>query len=75
MAKDESVNMESLASRCRDKGVLIITDECKNARQGAGINLLTLENKVRFEIYQQGVRNGGIKLSSRLSMLAQTVYP
>jgi hypothetical protein len=56
------------------KGVLIITDELKRSDLGA-INLVTVDNKIRFEIYNSQARLMGIKISSRLSDLAITVYP
>jgi hypothetical protein len=59
---------------CQGKGVLIITEDCKNSQKGAAINLLNIDNKIRFEIYQTAAKLGGVKISSRLSELATTIH-
>lgn len=51
--------------------VLTITDTAENAiRLGVVINLLTLEDKIRFEINVEAARRVGLKISSQLLKLA-----
>ena len=72
--KSENSQVEELARKCQGKGVLVITDECRNAPKGAAINLVKSENKIRFDLYMNCARTGGIKISSQLTSLALTVY-
>lgn len=71
--KSENKKLEEWVRKFQYKGVLIISDECKNA--GAAINLLNINNKIRFEINNTQARLGGIKISSRLAELAVKVHP
>lgn len=60
---------------CQGKGILIITEGSKLTCNGAAINLLKLDNKIRFEIYQTQAKIAGVKIASKLLELATTVYP
>ena len=66
--------MEQWEKKYLGKGVLIISEECKSSNCGA-INLVNIDNKIRFEININQARSEGIKISSRLSDLAVTVHP
>lgn len=57
------------------KGVLIISESTKSNTKGAAINLINVDNKIRFEIYQSQAKSAGVKISSRLTELAANVYP
>jgi len=54
------------------KGVLIISDGCKS-NCAAAINLLNIDNKMRFEINTFAAQACGIKISTRLMELATSV--
>ena len=64
--------LEMLEKKFAGKGVLIVTDE---SDRPSPINLVTRDNKIRFEINQSRVKNGGVKLSSQLLSLAAEVHP
>jgi hypothetical protein len=72
---NESASVSLYQKAYAGKGVLIISEDNKNASKGAAINLINIENKIRFEIYQSQAKAAGIKISSRLTELASTVYP
>ncbi len=57
-----------------DKGVLLISDNSKDETIAA-INLLNIDNKIRFDINHSKARWGGVKISSKLADLAITVHP
>lgn len=71
----ENGKLEEWAKKVAGKGVLLITDDAKNSHKGAAINLLHIDNKIRFEINQSCGRNSGVKISSQLSTLAVSVNP
>ena len=59
---------------CQGKGVLIISEDCKN-NNNATINLVNINNKIRFEINNNQAKLGGIKISSKLAEMAISVQP
>lgn len=72
--KNHNKKYDDLLRKYQNKGVLIVADEGKSSDMAA-INLLTIENKIKFEINYSQARFGGVKISSRLADLAITVYP
>jgi hypothetical protein len=73
--KSQSQRLEELARKYAGKGVLIVSEECKRSERGATINLITSDNKVRFELNQSSARNAGLKVSNTLINLAVVVNP
>jgi hypothetical protein len=63
--------LEQIEKRYTGKGVLIISDE---SQRSAAINLVTRDNKIRFEINQSLAKSGGVKISSQLLSLAVEVH-
>ena len=63
--------LEQIEKKFAGKGVLIISDE---SPRSAAINLVTRDNKIRFEINQSLAKSGGIKISSQLLSLAVEVH-
>jgi hypothetical protein len=56
--------------------VLTVTDEAKDFEKTGGIiNLITVDNKVRFEINQDAARRAGLRISSPLLKLAVRILP
>jgi hypothetical protein len=51
-------------------GILYITDSAKRNSKLQGINLLTIEDKIRFEINEAAIRKEGLKIASQLIELA-----
>ena len=71
VANSKTIKLEVIEKRYANKGVLIISDE---SPRSAAINLVTRDNKVRFEINQALAKSGGIKISSQLLALAVAVH-
>ena len=74
IARNENNRIESLSKKYQGKGTLIISEECKN-NNNASINLVNINNKIRFEINNIQAKLGGIKISSKLSEMAISVQP
>lgn len=70
--REQARYLESLEKKYSGKGVLFVTDE---SERPAAINLVTRDNKVRFEINQTMAKNGGVKISGQLLNLAVSVHP
>ncbi len=59
----------------RNSPVLTITDEVDNfAQLGGIINLILVEDKIRFDICVPNAQQSGLKISSQLLKLAKTIY-
>ena len=74
IARNENNRIESLSKKYQGKGTLIISEDCKN-NNNASINLVNINNKIRFEINNIQAKLGGIKISSKLSEMAISVQP
>ena len=74
ITRSENNRIESLSKVCQGKGVLIISEDCKN-NNNATINLVNINNKIRFEINNNQAKLGGIKISSKLAEMAISVQP
>jgi hypothetical protein len=66
---------EEWARTYQGSGVLVVSEESTRSGKWAAINLVTIENKIRFEINQSAAKAGGIKISSQLSSLAVSINP
>ena len=73
--EDSEFNTDDLLRLRHVGGVLVISESAAHSEKWAAINLLTVENKIRFEINQGAAKAGGIKISSQLSNLAISVNP
>lgn len=71
VSKSQTSKLEQIEKRYAGKGVLIISDE---SPRSAAINLVTRDNKIRFEINQSLAKIGGVKISSQLLSLAVEVH-
>jgi hypothetical protein len=70
----EKSRLPQILSSLQNSPVLTVTDEVDNfAKLGAIINLIVVEDKIRFEISLINARRSGLKISSQLLKLAITV--
>ena len=72
--RSENRRTEEWSKKFQGKGILIISEDCKN-NNNASINLININNKIRFEINNTQARLSGIKISSKLTELAISVQP
>ena len=66
-------HLERVIALARGAGMLTVGDSEGFARRGTMVNFFMESGKVRFEINQDAVRLGGLKISSRLLALARIV--
>lgn len=69
----ENSRVDEWIKKLGAKGVLIVTEDLKLNTGSAAINLITVDNKIRFEINQSALRVSNLKVSSRLTELAINV--
>ena len=74
ITRSENDKIERMSKKYLGKGVLIISEDCKNNNYSS-INLVNINNKIRFEINISQSKLGGIKISSKLSDMALSVQP
>jgi hypothetical protein len=72
VTSEESSKIMRWNKKYAGKGVLIISDGCKS-NCVASINLINIDNKMRFEINTFAAEACGIKISTRLMELATSV--
>ena len=68
--QSENEDFKYLNDQLLGKGVLIVTEEKGMAQKGASINIIEMDNNVRFELNETSVRRAGLKISSQLLSLA-----
>jgi hypothetical protein len=70
----EKAELAQAATVLRDSAVLTVTDTVDNfANLGVIINLIPVEDKIRFEISMRNARQSRLKISSQLLKLANSV--
>jgi hypothetical protein len=72
ISKCENKRTEEILKKYRNKGVLLISDEF-TGKSSAAINLVNINNKIRFELSISAAQEEGIKISSKLVDLAYKV--
>lgn len=72
--KDSSIPLADILSKV-PKGVLTVAEKPGCARQGAAMNFVIVDNKLRFESNLQALNAEGLKASSQLLKLAILVGP
>jgi hypothetical protein len=75
IGRAESSRLAQLAPAAQRRGVLLVTDHEGALDDGSAINLLVIENRVRFEVSLDATERSGLKLSSRLLAVALWVRP
>lgn len=70
VASSESAKLDQIVSTAGADPVLIVTDKPGLARQGAAINFVELDGKIKFELNQYNAESKGLKVAGALSSLA-----
>lgn len=65
---------QKLLSGIADLPVLTIADADGFAQQGGGIELLSENNRIRFDVNLERIKSSGLDISSKLLHLARQVY-
>lgn len=68
--KNQCTNLKKILEFVEDKEVLVITEEKGMALKGASINIIEIEEKMRFELNESAIKRAGLKVSGQLITLA-----
>jgi hypothetical protein len=70
----QSKRIPAVLASARDYSVLTVGESDGFAQEGGVIGFILEEKKIRFEINVRAAQHAGIKISSRLMLLAKNVY-
>ena len=73
LSSDRPADLRRLRQKLGRRHVLLVTDGEGLAKQGAAVNFLLVNNKVRFEVNPKAVSAAGLKMSAKLMRLAKIV--
>ena len=68
--KAKSGDFETINSKVKGKGTLVVTDKSGLGEKGSGINFKTVDNKLKFELNQKAIEASNLKVSGALSSMA-----
>ena len=75
VGRDQSAHVAELAPAAQRRGVLLVTNYDGALDDGSAINLVVIDNRVRFEVSLDATEKSGLKLSSRMLSVALWVRP
>jgi uncharacterized protein DUF4154 len=75
VGREHSTRTRQMAAVAQRRGVLLVTDYEGALDDGSAINLVVVENRVRFEVSLDAAERSGLKLSSRMLSVALWVRP
>lgn len=70
LSASESGKIDQVVSQTQSQSVLIVTDKPGLAKQGAAINFVEVDGKIKFELNQSNAESHGLKVSGSLTSLA-----
>lgn len=73
VSPENSDKMGKVLAKLKGKNTLIITERSGLAKEGAAINFVVIDNKVKFELNESNVAKYGLNLNSGLAPLAIVV--
>jgi hypothetical protein len=71
---DNSSQLKDAMAAYKGKGTLVVTEKTGMGKAGAVINFVVSENKQAFELNTASAQKTGLKVSTNLKDLAQSVY-
>ena len=75
IAQSAAATLPRVIGQLRNRPVLTVADTPGAGSQGVGLNMVTVQGKVRFEANLGAARAAGLQLSSNLLRLATQVIP
>jgi hypothetical protein len=75
VCRSEAGHVDAILSQLSSKPILTVSEVPDFASAGGDIDFYLSNDKVRFEINPQAVRQGGLKMSSQLLALGKIVEP
>lgn len=73
IGRNEAARLTQLAQAAQARSILTVTESDGALGQGAVINFIVTDRRVRFEISVEAAEKSGLRLSSRLLAVAQQV--
>jgi hypothetical protein len=70
---ENSSMLPAVLKKTKGKNTLIVTEKPGLAKQGAAINIIPIDNKLKFELNKETIEKYNLKVSSTLLALAITV--
>ncbi|MCP5245621.1 MAG: YfiR family protein [Burkholderiales bacterium] len=74
ISKSAIGGLPAILKKIYNKPILTIADSQDAASQGVIINMMLIENKIKFEINLKSARDADLQISSKLLQLATKVY-
>lgn len=74
MGEESEYSINKILENIKGKNILLITNSKGLAKQGAGINFLQVDDKIKFEINKTALDENKIIPNSRLLSLAVRIY-
>ncbi|RMG67774.1 MAG: YfiR family protein [Nitrospirae bacterium] len=71
---DEAEHVKGILKNINNRAVLTVGDSEGLSKEGVMINMITLNNRISFEINIASARKAGLRISSKLLNLAKRVY-
>lgn len=68
--RTNTAEFESIKSKVKGKGTLIITAKDGYGEKGSGINFTTVDNKLKFELNQKAIEASNLKVAGTLTSMA-----
>ena len=73
IGRSDAPRMQAWLRAARDRPILTVTEAEAGLEQGAVINFVLVQGRVRFDISLEAAERSGLKVSSRLLAVAQQV--
>jgi len=73
VGRSQAGALRTIQAGCRGESLLTVGETPEFIRQGGAIRFLLMDNRVRFEINLEAAEQAGLKISSKLLALAQSV--
>lgn len=70
ISQSEQNNLGDILKKLDGSNVLTVTENLDPFKSGAMINFITVDNRIRFEINNAAAEKAGLKISSKLLVLA-----
>lgn len=74
ISKDEKESISEIIKFTKDKKILTVGNAKGFSQRGVGINFITIDNKIRFEINITSLNLAGITAKTQLLSLATRIY-
>jgi hypothetical protein len=75
IGRDGTAALRRLAPAAQERSVLLVSDSDRGLEEGSVINLVVVDNRVRFEVSLEAAERSQLKLSSRMLAVAMWVRP